>query len=70
MTVEFPGLAAPRLTSWRVLGGEIHAHNTFEEPGRIAPRDLLKIMQTKQPRMLKLYLPPASINVLTYTAKE
>jgi len=70
VTVEFPGLAAPRLTSWRVLGGEIHAHNTFEEPDRVAPRDLLKIMQTKQPRMLKLYLPPASINVLTYTVKE
>jgi alpha-N-arabinofuranosidase len=70
VTLEFPGLTNVKLKSWRILAGEIHAHNNFEEPDRVAPRDLMNIMQTKRPRMLKLNLPPASISVLTYGTEE
>ena len=68
--LDFPGLTNLQLKSWRILAGRIHTHNTFEEPDQITPRDLMKIMQTKRPRMLKLNLPPASISVLTYVAGE
>jgi alpha-N-arabinofuranosidase len=70
VTLDFPGITNVQLKSWRILAGRIHAHNTFEEPDHIAPRDLMKIMQTKRPRMLKLNLPPASISVLTYVTGE
>ncbi len=68
--LNFPGLADVKLKSWLILGGEIHAHNTFKDPDRIVPRDLIKIIHTSKPMIAKLHLPAASINVLTYAVKE
>jgi alpha-N-arabinofuranosidase len=70
VTIEFPGLTNVELKSWLAIGGNTHAHNTFKDPDRVAPRDLVKITQPKRPRMLKLHLPPASISVLTYVTEE
>ena len=70
VTLELPGVVGTKLASWRCLDGNIRAHNTFKDPDNIAPRDLVKIMKTPRPRMLKLHLPAASINVLTYIIQE
>jgi alpha-N-arabinofuranosidase len=70
VTLEFPGLTNVELKSWLAIGGNIHAYNTFNAPDGVAPHDLIKAMRTARPRMLKLRLLPASINVLTYTVRE
>lgn len=57
--VEIRGIGESNLTRWRVLTGDIHGHNTFDEPETILPSE--KSVTDK-----KLLLDPASINVFTY----
>ncbi|HUW20844.1 MAG TPA: alpha-L-arabinofuranosidase C-terminal domain-containing protein [Sedimentisphaerales bacterium] len=63
----FPGLSKVRLKSWRVLSADdIHAHNTFDQPNLVVPRDMRSALGEKD----KIKLPPASVSVLTYVVKE
>jgi alpha-N-arabinofuranosidase len=47
----------------RVLAGEIHAHNTFENPNAVVPRDVA--FDVKSP--LRFTFPPASVTRLQMT---
>ncbi|HMF33918.1 MAG TPA: alpha-L-arabinofuranosidase C-terminal domain-containing protein [Candidatus Lokiarchaeia archaeon] len=62
VTVDWRGNGNPSLRSWRVLTApDIHAHNSFEEPEVVIPRevDCESIGAT-------LSVPPASVNVMQY----
>ncbi|MFX0101939.1 MAG: alpha-N-arabinofuranosidase [Candidatus Hodarchaeota archaeon] len=57
--LKFEGVEGVEPVSWRVLAtGDIHDHNTFEEPNKVVPRD--------KEVSGSVVLPPASVNVLKY----
>jgi len=67
VAVDFPGSKA-RLTSWRVLkADDIRAHNTFDRPNRVTAAGFIDFITGPKGQ---ISLPPASVNVLTYTTKE
>lgn len=66
VTIDFEGLDNPQLKSWRTLASsDIHAHNTFEKSDNVVIHDMSNLGSL----MRTVVLPPASVNVLTYSAK-
>ncbi|HME51922.1 MAG TPA: alpha-L-arabinofuranosidase C-terminal domain-containing protein [Candidatus Lokiarchaeia archaeon] len=62
INLEFRGHDAPKLVSWHFLfpeSGDIHEHNTFDHPSRVAP----KTMYVDES---DITLQPASVNVLGF----
>ena len=58
--IEIRGVRKSDLESWRVLeADDIHEHNTFDDPERVAPKD-------EDTPAGGLSLRPASVNILTY----
>jgi alpha-N-arabinofuranosidase len=67
VVVDLVGLSRAEFKSWRTLkAGDIRAHNTFENPEAVKPAEVSGTGSL----MRCVVLPPASINVLTYTAKD
>jgi len=65
------GVARAELQSWRVLAADdIHAHNTFDQPNRVVPHNNMPGHHPLIAATGYLTLPPASVNVLTYTIKD
>jgi len=51
------------IQSWKILNSEeIHDHNTFEQPNRVAP-------VKREPQIENLVLPPASVNLIQFKVK-
>jgi alpha-N-arabinofuranosidase len=67
VAVDLVGLSKAEFKSWLTLkAGDIHAHNTFENPEAVKPAEVsgtASLMRT-------FVLPPASVNVLTYEIKQ
>jgi alpha-N-arabinofuranosidase len=58
--IEMRGVRKADMVSWRVLGADdIHEHNTFDDPHRVAPKD-------EDTSAGGLSLRPASVNILTF----
>jgi alpha-N-arabinofuranosidase len=65
--VDLVGLSKAEFKSWRTLkAGDIRAHNTFENPEAVKPAEVSGTASL----MRAFVLPPASVNVLTYTVKD
>jgi alpha-N-arabinofuranosidase len=65
--VNLLGVSRADFKSWRTLkAGDIHAHNTFENPGTVSPAEVSGTASL----MRAFVLPPASVNVLTYSIKQ
>lgn len=68
LNLELRGLEGAYDMSGRLLvGDDIHAHNTFEQPNRVSPRDFTEASLTD--RGLKANLPAASVAVLKLVPK-
>jgi alpha-N-arabinofuranosidase len=65
--VNLLGVSRADFKSWRTLkAGDIHAHNTFENPGAVKPAEVSGTASL----MRAFVLPPASVNILTYSIKQ
>jgi alpha-N-arabinofuranosidase len=66
VAIDFKGFKGTSLKSWRKLNSDdIRAHNTFEKSETVKPTEVKGIGSL----MKSFVLPPASVNVLTYTVK-
>jgi len=66
VAINFQNLENARLKSWRTLAtADIHAHNTFQNPNAVKPT-AVALPASPMPTVT---LPPASVNILTYTTK-
>jgi alpha-N-arabinofuranosidase len=64
--VDLVGVSRADFKSWRTLkAADIHAHNTFENPQAVRPAEVSGTASL----MRAFVLPPASVNVLTYSIK-
>jgi len=65
--VDLLGVSKADFKSWRTLkASDIHAHNTFENPEAVRPTEVSGTASL----MRAFVLPPASVNVLTYSIKQ